>query len=91
MMELFKGRDRFNILLEAIPGISPRTLSTRLDDMESAGLVTRTVQDSSPRRIRYQLTSKGEDMRHLLREIASFSLRWFGEDAGEVSPTRIDS
>jgi DNA-binding HxlR family transcriptional regulator len=91
MMELFKGTDRFNTLLEAIPGICPRTLSTRLDDVEKAGLVTRTAQDSRPRRIRYQLTSKGEDMRHLLREIAGFSLRWFGEDTRGVSPTGMES
>jgi len=83
LMELFKGTDRFNTLLETIPGISPRTLSTRLDDLENAGLVTRTAQDFPSRRIRYQFTSKGEDMRHLLREITSFSLRWFGEASTE--------
>ena len=84
-MELFRGTDRFNTLLKAIPGISPRTLSIRLDDLERTGLATRTTQDSGPQRIRYQLTSKGEDMRDLLRKVASFSLKWFGENALEVS------
>lgn len=84
LMELLRGADRFNTLLKTIPGISPRTLSMRLDDLESVGLVTRTMEDPSPRRIRYQLTSKGEDMRHLLREMASFSLRWFVDSDMEM-------
>jgi DNA-binding HxlR family transcriptional regulator len=81
LMELFRGTDRFNTLLKALPGINPRTLSTRLDDLEKVGLAVRVTRDSSTRRIRYQLTSKGEDMRHLLRDVASFSLRWFGESS----------
>jgi DNA-binding HxlR family transcriptional regulator len=80
LMEFLRGTDRFNTLLKAIPGISPRTLSTRLDDLEKAGLVMRAAPDTGSRRIRYQLTSKGEDMRQLLREMTSFSLRWFGEN-----------
>jgi DNA-binding HxlR family transcriptional regulator len=84
IIELFRGTDRFNTLLKALPGINPRTLSTRLDDLEKVGLVVRRTGNSSPQRTRYQLTSKGEDMRHLLREMASFSLRWFGEDSTET-------
>ncbi|HEV2120815.1 MAG TPA: helix-turn-helix domain-containing protein [Candidatus Bathyarchaeia archaeon] len=85
LMELFRGTDRFNTLLKTLPGISPRTLSMRLDDLERAGLAQRVAKDSSSRRIRYRLTSKGEDMRRLVREIASFSLRWFGENAQEMN------
>ena len=84
LMELFKGTDRFNTLLKILPGISPRTLSMRLDDLENAGLTVRMTSDSSSRRIRYQLTSKGEDMRHLVREMASFSLRWFAHNPLEM-------
>ena len=86
IMELFRGTDRFNTLLNTIPGISPRTLSVRLDNLERAGLVKRTARDSDPQRIRYQLTSKGEDMRHLLREMTSFSLKWFGENTQDANP-----
>jgi len=85
LMEFLTGTDRFNTLLKAIPGISPRTLSMRLHDLEKAGLVMRTTKDTGPGRIRYQLTSKGEDMRQLLREMTSFSLRWFGENTPEMN------
>ena len=86
LMELFRGTDRFNTLLKTLPGISPRTLSMRLDDLEKTGLAIRTATDSSSPRIRYELTSKGEEMRHLVREMASFSLRWFGENTLETNP-----
>ncbi len=92
LMELFRGTDRFNTLLKVLPGVNPRTLSTRLDDLEKVGLTIRTMRDSSPRRIRYQLTTKGEDIRHLLREMTSFSLKWFGDNTLEMesaeSPTK---
>jgi DNA-binding HxlR family transcriptional regulator len=79
LMEFLRGTDRFNTLMKAIPGISPRTLSMRLDDLERAGLVRRITSNFASPRVRYQLTLKGEDMRHLLREVTSFSLKWFGE------------
>ncbi len=87
LMELFRGTDRFNTLLRAIPGINPRTLSTRLDDLEKVGLAKRMTGNSSSRRTRYQLTTKGEDIRPLLREIASFSLRWLGENDVGMKPS----
>jgi DNA-binding HxlR family transcriptional regulator len=86
LVELFKGTDRFNMLLKALPRINPRTLSARLDDLEKLGLATRMTSESSPRRVRYQLTSKGEDMRYIIRDMASFSLRWFGENTLSMKP-----
>jgi DNA-binding HxlR family transcriptional regulator len=77
LMELLNGHDRFNTLLDAVPGLNPRTLSLRLDEFENAGIVKREVRASSPARVHYQLTQKGEDMRPLLREVTSFSLKWY--------------
>src|SRR5712692_7442385 len=77
LMELYNGRDRFNTLREAVPEISPRTLSARLDDLENAGLVKREMGQSSPLRVHYRLTEKGEDMRFLLRQLTNFSLKWY--------------
>jgi DNA-binding HxlR family transcriptional regulator len=76
LMELLNGHDRFNTLLEAVQGLNPRTLSARLDDFETAGIVKREIRVSSPARVYYRLTEKGEDMRPLLREMTSFSLKW---------------
>ncbi len=79
LLELLNGRDRFNTLLSAVPGLNPRTLSARLDDFERIGLVKREVVRNSPARVHYRLTEKGEDMRSLLREATNFSLRWYNQ------------
>ncbi len=80
LMELCNERDRFNTLRQAIPEISPRTLSARLDDLEDAGLVKREMVQSSPLRAHYRLTEKGEDMRSPLRQATSFSLKWYSSN-----------
>lgn len=77
LLELFNGHDHFNALMDEVPGLNPRTLSARLDDFERLGIVRRERIRSSPTRVCYRLTQKGEDMRALLREVTSFSLRWF--------------
>lgn len=76
LLEIISGRDRFNTLLAGIEGINARTLAARLREFERLGLVTRTRRNTSPERVHYVLTEKGEALRYLLREIASFSLKW---------------
>lgn len=56
---------RFNAIREALPGISGRTLSQRLKDLEDQGLVARTLYDERPVRIEYSLTKKGMDVAYL--------------------------
>jgi len=81
LMELLNGHNRFNTLLASVPGLNPRTLSARLDDLQKCGIIVRESFRPNPEtngvRVRYRLTRKGEDMRPLLRHMASFSLRWY--------------
>ncbi len=75
-MEVLNGNNRFNTLLKDIPGINPRTLSTRLAEFRQMGLIRRETAAADPLRVSYSLTRKGEEMRQLFREIAGFSLKW---------------
>lgn len=59
------GTLRFNELRDQLPGISSRTLSQRLKDLESQGLVARKLYDERPVRIEYSLTKKGMDVAYL--------------------------
>ncbi len=77
LFEILNGTDRFNTLLATIPGINPRTLSARLEELQKHGVVTRARTSQSPSRVRYALTPKGQEMRQLMSAIASFSLRWY--------------
>ncbi|MEA3190025.1 MAG: hypothetical protein QOD77_607 [Thermoplasmata archaeon] len=51
---------RFNELKENLPGIGSRTLSIRLKELESLGIVARTVYPEVPVRVEYTLTPKGK-------------------------------
>lgn len=56
---------RFNEIRDQLAGISGRTLSQRLKELEEQGLVARTVHDERPVRIEYSLTRKGLDVAYL--------------------------
>lgn len=56
---------RFNDLKRSLEGISGRTLSQRLRDLEEQGLVHRTLYDEMPVRVEYRLTEKGLDVASL--------------------------
>lgn len=59
-------RTRFNELHRQLKGISPRTLTDRLRELEGLGLVRRTVYPEVPARVEYELTDPGERMRKAL-------------------------
>lgn len=53
---------RFGQLRDQLAGISGRTLSQRLKELEDQGLVERRVHDERPVRIDYALTERGVDV-----------------------------
>jgi DNA-binding HxlR family transcriptional regulator len=60
------GATRFNEFLEALGRIPPGTLSARLAELESAGVLTRVVVDSRPPHVEYRLTDRGRALQHLV-------------------------
>src|SRR5438093_1325286 len=57
---------RFSELKRAIPGITQRTLSQHLRELQTAGIVDRTVHPDTPPRVVYAITPLGESLRPLL-------------------------
>jgi DNA-binding HxlR family transcriptional regulator len=57
-----RGTLRFNELKASLPGISGRTLTQRLRDLEERGLVKRKLYDEMPVRVEYSLTKRGLDV-----------------------------
>jgi DNA-binding HxlR family transcriptional regulator len=53
---------RFGELRHDMPKISARVLSARLRELETRGLVTRRVLDSSPPSAEYSLTTLGREL-----------------------------
>ena len=78
---LFALTDRphyFAELVVAVPGLSDRLLSQRLRELESEGLVERSVHPSGRARVRYGLTDKGRDLETTLGELRGWAKRWNG-------------
>ena len=57
---------RFNELRASLPGISQKVLTNSLREMESDGIVIRTVYPEVPPRVEYSLSELGETMRPVL-------------------------
>jgi DNA-binding HxlR family transcriptional regulator len=53
------GAARFNEFRQSLPGISPTTLSERLEELERAGIVQRELVPGRPPHAEYRLTAKG--------------------------------
>jgi DNA-binding HxlR family transcriptional regulator len=53
------GASRFNEFRQSLPGVSPTTLSDRLDQLEKAGIVERELVPGRPPHAEYRLTEKG--------------------------------
>ena len=71
--ELTDDAKRFSQLEQAIPGLNPRTLSKRLSELETAGIIL-SCTDSGQATIHrcYKLTDKGRDLIPILRAMAKW-------------------
>jgi DNA-binding HxlR family transcriptional regulator len=74
--DLSEGPRRFMELEHACPGISPRTLSERLDMLERQGVVIRRSYPESPPRVEYELSEKGRALLPVIREMRRFGRAW---------------
>jgi DNA-binding HxlR family transcriptional regulator len=83
--DMSEGPRRFMELEHACPGISPRTLSERLDTLEREGVVIRRSYPESPPRVEYELTQKGRALLPIIREMRKFGRAWL---VSEPAPSR---
>lgn len=71
-----QGQVRFNRLKELLGGIGSRTLSQRLKELESQGLVHREVYPEVPVRVEYSLTPKGMRFGDLIMPVIAHLRIW---------------
>lgn len=71
---LIEGTMRFRDLLKSMDGISPKTLSLRLKELENHGIVERKVFPEVPPRVEYTLTEKGKRLESIFIELKRFGL-----------------
>ena len=74
-------QSRFNQLLNSIEKSNPKTLSTRLREMQRLGLIKRKVYSNErPIRIEYSLTQKGLALQPILDMMAAYSMKYCSKD-----------
>lgn len=56
------GASRFNEFRQSLPGVSPTTLSERLEQLEQAGIVERQTVPGRPPYTEYALTERGRQI-----------------------------
>lgn len=71
---LLFGKMRFKDLESGINGISPRMLSKELKDLEINGIVKRTVNDTVPVTVEYELTESGRKFKDVLDNMVEWGL-----------------
>jgi DNA-binding HxlR family transcriptional regulator len=73
---LLKQTCRFATLRDAIPDITDRMLSERLQELEDEGLVERKVIPETPVRVEYSLTKKGKALAEPIGAIANWAEKY---------------
>ena len=62
LIVLFDGPQRFKEITQRIKGISDKMLSKELKELEENALVTRTVHDTFPPKVEYQVTAHAKTL-----------------------------
>ena len=74
--DLSEGPRRFSELERACPGISPRTLSERLRQLEHEQIVVRRSYAEVPPRVEYSLTEKGLALVPIIDSMREYGRAW---------------
>ena len=67
------GAQRFNEFRQSVQGISPKTLSDRLVELEQAGVLERHVVPANPPYAEYRLTARGRRLRPVVEAVTSWT------------------
>jgi DNA-binding HxlR family transcriptional regulator len=75
---LMDGPLRFSQIGQAVPELSDRLLSERMKELESRGIVERTVIPGPPLRVEYALSPMGQELEPALAKLQRWAGRWLG-------------
>lgn len=79
LRELFQGTRRFGELLDALEGVSSKTLTDRLRSMQAQGIVQREVFAEVPPRVEYSLTTLGRTLDPVIESLREWGTLWAAE------------
>lgn len=76
---IFNRLSRFHEIEEALPDLNPRTLSKRLKNLETNGLITKQTFREFPPRVVYSPTQKAHDLRAAITELRKWARKYYRE------------
>jgi len=74
--QLVSGQKTFSELELVLSGISPRTLSARLNMLQKDEIIVKKKYNARPPRYKYQLTDKGFELQDILTCMASWGEKY---------------
>lgn len=83
---LVDGVQRFGELQRSMPTITPRMLVRQLRELESDGLVQRTVYAEVPPKVEYRLTPIGRSLEPLLGQLRTWGEWYRSQEADLEAP-----
>ena len=72
---MYEGTLRFGELRKIIPDVTQRMLTHKLRELESRGVIERTVYPVVPPKVEYKLTELGQSLKPVLDALTEWSLK----------------
>lgn len=67
--DLLGGKKRFGELLTSLSGISPRTLSARLNELEKNKIIRKKIYPQMPPKVEYDITKRGSELHSIIDQM----------------------
>ncbi|MBD3787942.1 MAG: helix-turn-helix transcriptional regulator [Sphingomonadales bacterium] len=74
LWHLFDRPLRFGTLRRMLPEASPKILTTRLRELEQAGLIDRVILSDRPFAVEYRITPKGQTLRPIFQDLTDWGV-----------------
>jgi len=71
----YYNKRRFSDILKDVNGISNKMLSKELKELEINKLISRTVLDTQPITVQYQLTEYGLSLKEIINNLADWGIK----------------
>ena len=68
---------RYTELINQLDGISPKTLTERLRELEKEGIIARKIFPEIPPKVQYSLTEKGCELAVSLEHVLKWAEKWY--------------
>jgi len=86
---LFGKSRRFTEIQRTIPKITPRMLSKELKELELNGILKRTVHDSTPVLVEYELTESARQLQEVMDSMIHWGISHREEAKREIASEKL--